>query len=186
MEQEQKNGNIEQEKIDLLIKEISNSAIEFRTSAYTAIFKRLQKFFARKNKNITRDTELIDILGTNFSQAEWKELNQIGLRMPELQRSKLFDKVTWIYLILAGLTFLVLAIKNYEFIFVLWGFPIIGIITTVIFSPIILFLFIFKRSHLPCDTIDELIEIIISINWTDLVSDEKKLLKEIIKKDGDY
>jgi hypothetical protein len=51
---------------------------------------------------------------------------------------------------------------------------------------LILFMMLFKRRHLPCDTIDDLIESIISANWTELLTDDKRLFKELVREEEDW
>jgi hypothetical protein len=169
-----------------LIDKLSSSAIEFRRSIYDIIFKRLSRFFAKKNKSITSDTQLKELFGTNFTEADWEELHDIGLKIPGLQRAKLFDHLTWIYFAIAFITLVTLTIKNIELVFAVWGLPILGGVITLAISPLILFMMLFKRRHLPCDTIDDLIESIISANWTELLTDDKRLFKELVREEEDW
>jgi hypothetical protein len=181
MDKELIRGNNDKDQIDSLIETFSNPEMELRTLIYLAIYRRINKFFKTKNKHITRDTKLKTILESNFTEAHWEELNKIGLRIPMLQEPKFYDLLILTYLAIVFITLITLAFKNYELVFVVWGLPIIGIVIAVTCSPLLLLLFLFKRKRLPCDTVDELIEQIISINWTELMSDDKKLLKELAR-----
>jgi hypothetical protein len=44
----------------------------------------------------------------------------------------------------------------------------------------------FKRRYFPCDTVDDLIDQIISVNWTDLITDDKKLFKDIVRQENEF
>jgi len=159
-----KESTADQKEIDSLIDKLSGSGIEFRKSIYEVIFNRLKRFFRTKNKTIKKDTQLKELFGSSFTEADWEELHDIGLKIPELQRSKVFNYLTWIYFVVVFITLVTLAFKNFELVFAVWGLPILGGIITLSVSPLILFMMLFKRRHLPCDNIDNLIENIISVN----------------------
>jgi hypothetical protein len=186
MDKELTENEKEIQEVDSLIDKLSGSAIEFRKSIYDIVFQRLSRFFRTKNKEIAKDTRLKDIFNSNFTEADWEELRNIGLRIPGLQRAKLFEHLTLTYFIAAFVTLVTLAIKNFELVFAVWGLPVLGIIITLTCSPLLLFMMIFKRRYLPCDTIDNLVESIISLNWTELLTDDKSLFKELVREEEDY
>ena len=87
--------------VDSLIIDVTNSGIESRKAIYIVIYKRLKRYFETKNQTITRDTELKTILNPSFTEKDWIELNQIGLAIPGLQRTKYFNGIIATYLITA-------------------------------------------------------------------------------------
>lgn len=183
MDKELTEDEKEIQEVDSLIDKLAGSAIEFRKSIYDIIFNRVSRFFGKKNKVITSDTQLKELFRSNFTEADWEELHDVGLKIPGLQRAKLFDHLTWIYFAIAFVTLVTLTIKNIEVVFAVWGLPILGGIITLSISPLILFMMLFKRRHLPCDTIDDLVESIISANWTELLTDDKRLFKELVREE---
>lgn len=186
MDRELTEDNKTKEEIDSLIDKLSSSAIEFRNTIGDIIFKRLRRVFQSKQKQLTRDSRLKDIFPDKFNEADWDELEKIGLRIPGLQRAKTFDYLSVTYLIVAFGTLLIFSILNLDLVFIVWGIPILGFIVTLTASPMLLFMLVFKRRHFPCDTVDELVDQIISVNWTDLISDDKKLFKEILRQENEY
>lgn len=185
MDRELTNDNKENEEIESLIEKISSSAIQFRNTTGDVIFKRLARFFQKKQKQITRDSRLEEIFPKTFSEADWYELEKIGLKIPGLQRAKAFDYLSVTYLIIAFGVLFVFSILNLDLVFVVWGLPVFGILVTLTGSPVLLFMLIFKRRHFPCESIDNLIDQIISVNWTDLMTDDKKLFKEIVRQENE-
>jgi hypothetical protein len=178
--------NKEKEEIDSLIEKLSGSAIEFRNTTGDIIFKRLRRLFETKQKQITRDSRLEDIFPDNFNEADWDELEKIGLRIPGLQRAKKFDYLSVTYLIIAFGGLFIFSILNLDLVFIVWGLPIFGFIVTLTASPMLLFMLVFKRRHFPCDTVDDLVNQIISVNWTDLITDDKKMFKEIARQENEF
>jgi hypothetical protein len=178
--------NKEKEEIDSMIEKLSNSAIEFRNTAGDIIFKRLSRLFQTKQKQVTRYSRIKDIFPDNFNEADWDELEKIGLRIPGLQRAKTFDYLSMTYLIVAFGTLLIFSILNLDLVFIVWGLPILGFIATLTVSPLLVFMLVFKRRHFPCDTVDELVDQIISVNWTDLITDDKKLFKDIVRQENEF
>ncbi len=161
--------------------EILDCERELRLTLYLTLYKRLETFFAKRNIKITRDTELKTILRALTIQSDWEELNNIGLTMPMLRMPKFLNYFVAFYLVCVSLLVFTLMTKYFHFMVVLWDLPIIGIIITLTGIPISYFLFLFKKNRLPCDTIDELIEYIISIHWTDLIKDDNRLIKELLR-----
>jgi hypothetical protein len=161
--------------------EILDSERELRLALYLTLYKRLEIFFAKRNIKITRDTELKTILGAKTIQTEWEELNSIGLTMPMLRMTKFLNYIVAFYLVSVSLLVFYLVKKYFKFMVVLWDLPMIGIIITLTGIPISYFIFLFKRNRLPCDTVDGLIEFIISIHWTDLIKDDKRLIREFLR-----
>jgi hypothetical protein len=182
----------EQQEIDTLIEKLSNSGVEFRKTIAVIILKRLYRLFQAKNKQITKDSYLRDLLSENFNETEWNDLEKIGLRIPGLRRSKVFDYVSTTYLISALVVLAILIIRNFKEAFAIGelfaasGLSFFGIIVMMACSPSIIFLMLFKRRHLPCETINDLIDLIISVNWTDLLSDDKQLFKDLIRQEEEW
>lgn len=108
------------------------------------------------------------------------------MKIPGLQRAKTFDYLTVTYLIIAFGALFIFSILNLDLVFVVWGFPIFGFIITLTASPMLLFMLVFKRRHFPCDTVDDLVDQIISVNWTDLITDDKKLFKDIVRQENEF
>ncbi|MFM7851007.1 MAG: DUF3096 domain-containing protein, partial [Flammeovirgaceae bacterium] len=160
------NFTYDNNKANLSNIEILDAERGLRLNLYVTLYKRLETFFAKRNIKITRDTELKTILGTKTIQTDWEELNSIGLTMPMLRTPKFLNYIVAFYLVCVSLLVFILVTKYFRFIVVLWDLPIIGIIITLTGIPISYFMFIFERNRLPCDTVDELIEYIISIHWT--------------------
>jgi hypothetical protein len=178
--------NKENEEIDSLIEKLSSSAIEYRNATGDIIFKRLRRLFRTKQKEITRDSRLKEIFSKNFTEWEWEKLEKIGLKIPGLQRAKAYNYLSLTYLIVALGSLFVFSILNLDLVFIVWGLPIFGIILILTCSPIPLFMLVFKRRNFPCDTVDELVDQIISVNWTDLITDDKKLFKEIVRQENEF
>lgn len=178
--------NNENKEIDSLIEKLSSSAMEFRNTTGDIIFKRLGRLFQSKEKQITRDSRLKDIFPENFNETDWNELGKIGFRIPGLQRAKTFDYLSTTYLIIAFGGLFIFLILNLDLIFIVWGLPIFGFILTLTGSPMLLFMLVFKRRHFPCDTVENLVDQIISVNWTDLVTDDKKMFKEIVRQENEF
>jgi hypothetical protein len=173
-------------EIERQIEEISSSAIEFRKSIDGITFGRLKDFFWKKGKEVSRDSKLKDLLGSNFSPSDWYELEDIGLRIPALKRHRAFHYVTVVYILVALITWAVIFLTKLETIFIVWGLPI-GIIGSVMFTltftPILGFMTIFKQILLPVDTVDKLVDGVIAKNWARLLVDDKKLFKEILEQE---
>ena len=186
MDRELTKDNKDNEEIDTLIEKLSSSAVEFRNTTGDIIFKRLRRLFQIKQKQITRDSRLKEIFPNNFNETDWDKLEKVGLKIPGLQRAKAYDYLSMTYLILALGSLFVFSILNLDLVFVVWGLPIFGIILTLTCCPILLFMLVFKRRHFPCDTVDELVDQIISVNWTDLITDDKKLFKEIVRQENEF
>lgn len=186
VDKELTNNNKETEEIDALIEKISGSSIEFRHTTGDIIFKRLGRFFQTKQKEITRDSRLKEMFSDNFNAMDWHELERIGLKIPGLQRAKMYNYLSIIYLIVSHGALFIFSILNLDLVFAVWGFPILGFIMTLTASPMLLFMLLFKRRYFPCDTIDDLIDQIISANWTDLMTDDKKLFKEIVRQENEF
>jgi hypothetical protein len=184
VDRELTDDNTEKEEIDLLMEKLSSSAIEFRNASGDIIFKRLRRLF--QQKQVTRDSKLKDIFPNSFGEMDWYELEKIGLRIPGLRRAKTFDYLSVTYLIVAFATLLIFSIVNLDLVFIVWGLPILGFIVTLTASPILLFMLVFKKRHFPCGTVDELVDQIISVNWTDLIADDKKLFKEIVRQEKEF
>ena len=166
--------------IDLSNMSISDTERQLRLSLYRTIYRRLETFFEKRNVKITRDTQLKSILRPDSIQTDWEKLNSIGLKMPMLRMPKFLTYIIAFYIACVCILLLTLATRYFQFIVIVSDLPIIGIVTTVTAVTILYFVFMFKRNRLPCDTIDELIEFIISIHWTDLIKDDNRQLKEII------
>lgn len=186
LDKELTEDNKEKVEIDSLIEKLSSSAIECRNTAGDIILKRLRRLFQTKQKQVTRDSRLKDIFPGNFSEADWDELEKIGLRIPGLQRAKTFDYLSLTYLIVAFGTLLIFSTLNLDLVFIGWGLPILGFIVTLTASPMLLLMLVFKRRHFPCDTVDELVDQIVSVNWRDLITDDKKLFKEIVRQESEF
>ena len=178
--------NKAKEEIDSLIEKLSSSAIGFRNTAGDIIFKRLRRFFQTKQKQITRDSRLKEIFPDNFTETDWYELERVGLKIPGLHRAKAYDYLSVTYLIIAFGTLFIFSILNLDLVFAVWGLPILGFIITLTGSPVLLFMLVFKRRYFPCDTIEDLIDLIISVNWTDLITDDKKLFKDIVRQENEF
>lgn len=168
-------------EIDLRIEKMANSAIEFRQSISEAIFKRLERFFIKRNIQVTKNTSLEALFPGKNRMSEWEKLNEIGLIIPELQRSRFYNYLTTAYFITFFIGAGILVFKNLDIIFVLWGLPVLGIVITLMGGgPIVLFMMIFKRKNLPCATLEELVDQIVSANWANFLTDDKRLYKLII------
>lgn len=172
-----------EDEINTLIEKLSSSGIEFRKTTSEIIFKRLSRQFAKEGQQITRESLLTNILPVGFNETHWDALEQIGFKIPGLRRSKVFYYLKTTYLVIAFCTLVILTITNFKLVFVVWGLPIFGMITMVIFSPVLVFMLLFKRRHLPCDTVGELIDQIISVNWTDLISNDKQMFKDLVRQE---
>jgi hypothetical protein len=164
--------------------EILDSERELKLALYLIIYRRLEKYFATRNIKITRDTDLKTILRPEAIQTDWEGLNSIGLTMPMLRLPKFLNYIITFYVVCVSLLVLTLLTKYFEFIVILWDLPLIGIITILTGMPISYFVFAFKRNRIPCDTVDELIEYIISIHWTDLIKDDNRQIKEILSQEN--
>jgi hypothetical protein len=178
-----KNVTYDNNEANLSNIEILDSERELRLTLYLTLYKRLETFFAKRNIKITRDTELKTILSAKTIQTDWEELNSIGLPMPMMKMPKFLNYIVAFYLVCVSLLVFTLVTKYFRFMVVLWDLPIIGIIITLTGIPISYFMFIFKRNRLPCDTVDELIEYIISIHWTDLIKDDNRLIKKFLRQE---
>jgi hypothetical protein len=185
MENEREIRDKELEEIDRLIHKVWNSALEFRNAIREIIFIRLHRFFGKMNKEIKTDTDLKLLFKGDVTELEWEELKEIGLRIPGLERAKVFERISVVYGIAALIALMILAVKNLELLFVLWGLPIFGLFLLAL-SPLVLLMMLFKRRHLPCDNVDQLIEMIISLNWTDLLTDDKRLFKMLIRQEEEW
>ena len=108
------------------------------------------------------------------------------MRIPDLTRHKAFNYVMIAYALLVVITWVVIFLTNLEAIFAVWALPI-GVVASVMFtltlSPIFGIMAIFKKHLLPVDNIDELIDGIIAENWTNLLVDDKRLFKEILRQE---
>ena len=170
-------------EIERQIEEKSSSAIEFRKSIEGIVFRRLKDFFKTKGKDISRDSSLRELLGKRFVPADWYELKSIDLQIPELRRLKAFTYVTATYVLTALTTWTIVLLTNLETLFILSSLPL-GVVASglfvLTFSPILLFKAIFKKRLLPVDNINDLVDGIISENWSDLLTDDKRLFKEIL------
>ena len=183
MENEIESQDKELGEIDLLIYKVSNSAFEFRNAIRHIILIRLHRFFHKRNKEIKTDTDLKLLFGSEVTELKWEELKEIGLRIPNLERSKVFGRISVVYCIAALVALAILAIKNLELIYVVWGLPIFGGVILIALTPLLLLTMLFKRRHFPCANIDQLIEMIISVNWADLLSDDKRLFKMLVREE---
>ena len=186
MDKELTKDGKENEEIDALIEKLSSSAIEFRNATGNIIFNRLRRLFQSKEKQITSDTRLQEIFPENCTEGDWVELEKIGLKIPGLKRAKAYSHISVIYLIVALGSLFVFSILNLDLVFVVWGLPIFGFILTLTCCPILLFMLIFKRRHFPCETVDSLIDQIIAANWTDLITEDKKLFKDIVRQENEF
>jgi hypothetical protein len=168
-------------EINLRMEKIANSAIEFRQSISEAIFKRLERFFIKRNIQVTKTTSLETLFPGNNRMREWDQLNEIGLIIPELRRSKVYNYLTAAYFITFIVGSGILVFKNLDLIFVLWGLPVSGIVITFMGGgPIVLFMMIFKKKNFSCATLEELVDQIVSANWANLLYNDKRLFKVII------
>lgn len=170
-------------EIDKQIEEVASSAIEFRTTLDRIIFKKLRTFFQLKNKEISRESKLTSLFDKTVDRNQWYEMEVIGMRIPGLRRNRAHGYLTAIYLLTAILTWTIFLIKNAEVIIAPWGLPIVGILITVSFSPVVLLGLACKKSIIPVTTIEHLVDAIIKENWGNLLADDKRLFKEILKKE---
>jgi hypothetical protein len=170
-------------EIEKQIEEVSSSAIEFRKSIDVIIFKRLSAVLQTKSKQISRDSKLKSLFDKNVNPADWYELEEIGMRIPELRRNKAFGYLAAVYVLTVIFTWTTFLAKNFESIIVLWGLPLVGPLFIISFSPILLLLLLFKRKNIPVSTVGNLVDRIISENWSDLLADDKKLFKEILREE---
>lgn len=174
-------------KVEQQIEEISSSAIEFRKAIDRIIFRRLQDFFKKKGNEISRVSKLKDLLGGQFTPADWYELEDIGLRMPSLKRPKAFLTMTVGYVLVAIVAWTAVLWTNLEFVIASWSFPLgliggpVFMLTT--FGPVIGFSALFKKRLLPVDNVDNFIDGVIAENWSDLLTDDKKLFRQILEQD---
>jgi hypothetical protein len=173
-------------EIERQIEEKSSSAIEFRKSIDGIIFGRLEDFFKAKGKEISRDSSLKDLLGKQFTPSDWYDLENIDFRIPELRRHKAFNYVAATYVLAAIITWTIGFFTNLETLFIVSSLPL-GVVASVMFiltlSPIVGLLAIFKKRLLPVDNIDKLVDGIIAENWSDLLTDDKTLFKEILEQE---
>ena len=173
-------------EIERQIEEKSSSAIEFRKSIDGIVFGRLKDFFKRKDKKISRDSSLKDLLGKQFAPSDWYDLESIDLRIPKLRRHKAFSYVTATYVLTAVITWTIVVLTNLETLFIVWSLPL-GVVASVMFiltfSPILGFMALFKKRLLPVDNIDQLVDGIIAENWSDLLINDKRLFKEILQQE---
>ena len=178
--------NLMDKEIERQIEEKSSSAIEFRKSIDEIVFGRLRDFFMTKGQEISRDSSLRDLLGKHFTLKDWNELGNIDLRIPELRRHKAFNYVTAIYGLTAVTIWVIILVTNLEALIIVSSLPL-GVVASVLFiltlSPVLGFMAIFKKRILPADTIDKLVDGIISENWSDLLTDDKKWFKEILEQE---
>ena|SRR5690606_35756101 len=117
MDRELNTDNKQNEEIDSLIEKLSGSAIEFRNTASAIIFKRLRRLLQTKQKQITRESRLKEIFSHNVSEEDWDELKIIGLKIPVLQRAKMFNYLLVIYLIVAFGVLFIFSILNWNLVF---------------------------------------------------------------------
>ncbi|AYB34059.1 hypothetical protein D4L85_27305 [Chryseolinea soli] len=160
--------------------------MEFRNSMDRIIFERLKAFFKSKDKEISRASELKELLGKPCVPGEWYELEDIGLRIPELKRHKAFHYVMAAYVLLVIVMWIVVFLTTLETVFIFLGLPVgvlVGTAFTLTMSPIIGITAIFKRRFLPVHSIDELVDGIITENWTDLLTNDKRLFKDILRQE---
>jgi len=186
MESVSAKDNSASEELDSLMEKLSTSAIEFRRTTSNIIFERLRRLFQSMNKEISKDSKLKEIFPDNFTQADWDELQRIGLKIPGLRRTKVFDYLAVTYLIVALGSLLVFSILNLDLIFAVWGLPIFGFTIVLAGSPILLLTLVFKRRYFPSETIDKLVDQIVSVNWTDLLNDDKRMFKEIVRQENEF
>jgi hypothetical protein len=173
-------------EIERQIEEISSSAIEFRESIDRIIFGRLKDFFREKGKDISRASNLKDLFGKQFRPSDWYQLQDIGLTIPELRRHKAFGYVTTAYVLIAIITWIIIFSTNLDTISVVWTLPlgvIASVMLTVTFSPVLGFMAIFKKRLLPVNNVDNLVNGIIAENWSNLLTDDKRLFKEILEQE---
>lgn len=173
-------------KIEKQIEELSSSAIEFRKSIDKIIFSRLKDFFKTKGREISRESKIVDILDKQFTPSDWYELEDIGLRIPELRRHKAFSYVTTTYVFTAIIIWLVTVLTNLDTISAAWTLPL-GVIAsamlTLTFSPVLAFMAIFRRKFLPVDNVDNLVDAIIAENWSNLLKDDKRFFREMLEQE---
>ena len=171
-------------EIDKQIEEISGSAIEFRKSIDKIIFARLNVFFKAKGREISRESKIMDLFDKPFTPSDWYELEDIGLKVPDLRRHRAFNYVTTAYVLTAIIIWTVTVLTNLDTISAVWTLPL-GVIASAIFfltfSPVLAFMAIFSKRLLPVENVDNLIERIIAENWSDLLTDDKKLFREIVE-----
>jgi hypothetical protein len=173
-------------EVEKQIEEISSSAIEFRKSIDTIIFNRLKNFFKSEGKEISRESKIKVLLGKHFTAHDWYQLENIGLRIPNLKRHKAFTYVTAVYVVVSVITWTVFFLTNLDEVFAVWSLPfgfIAIVLSTLTISPILGFMAIFKKTRLPVDDIDKLVDRIIAENWFDLLTDDKRLFKEILRQE---
>lgn len=173
-------------EIERQIDEISSSAMGFRNSIDGIIYERLKAFFKAKGRDMSRDSKLKDLFGGKSAHGDWYELEDIGLRIPDLKRHKAFNYVTTAYVLIVVVTWTVILLSNLEMVFIVWGLPV-GMVASVSFmltlSPVIGIMAIFPKHVLPVDNIDKLVDGIIAENWTDLLAEDKRLFKEILQQE---
>jgi hypothetical protein len=173
-------------EIERQIEEKSSSAIEFRKSIDGIVFGRLKYFFKTKGKEISRDSNLRDLLGKRFTPTDWYELEDIDFQIPALRRHKAFTYVTVAYILSAIAIWIIILLTNLETLFILSSLPL-GVAASVLFiltfSPIIGFMAIFKKGLLPVKNIDDLVDGIIAENWSDLLMNDKRLFKQILEQE---
>jgi hypothetical protein len=115
---------------------------------------------------------------------DWEELNTIGLTMPMLKMPKFLNYIIAFYVAGVCILLLILVTKYFQLVVILLDLPTIGMLATLTAMPILYFVFMFKRQRLPCDTVDELVEFIISIHWADLIKDDNRLIKQILQEES--
>jgi hypothetical protein len=173
-------------EIEKQIVEISSSAIGFRNSIDRIAFVRLEAFFKTKGMEIARNSKLKDLLGRPCTPDDWYALEDVGLRIPELARHKAFNYVMAAYVLLVVGAWTFIFFTNLETVFVFWDLPV-GIMASVAFtltlSPVIAITTMFKKRFFPVDDIGKLVDAIIAENWADLLADDKRFFKEILKQE---
>jgi|JI10StandDraft_1071094.scaffolds.fasta_scaffold05348_11 hypothetical protein len=150
---------------------------ELESLVYSDIFQKLRLYFKQKGL-ITRESSLKSLFDKKVTETEWSELNSIGYRIPVLQMSKAFNY--WFFLIIIiDIVLIALFFTNYfDHLFAIWTLPVSVLLISGISISLIPLMYLFKHNRIPCETVGELIEKIIILNWDQILEQRHKAINQ--------
>jgi hypothetical protein len=169
--------------IDDLVNHVASSMILFRKTLRCLVFRQIRTYFDSEALSLSDD--LRKYFPRRGRMREWTKFREfLDLRVPRLRLTALATTLLVVVCVVFLGFYLWIVFAQTELLIhsLVSKVPLLSIIFPLTVLPVG-FIALVGRTRLPARTFDELVDEIISSNFADLLGDDKRMFKEIIRQE---